>query len=111
MSSCAAQKPICFWPRPMVYFPDSTPSYFSNSLCSTYWNGKYTSRARIPTSLGHGEIVWSDCIESVEKLQDKSRGKVFHNTHLDIIVASTLLGGIQVKLKKSEYRAKVHLFQ
>src|SRR5687767_12787317 len=37
LPSRSSQKAILVWPRPIVYFPVLTPSYFSSSDCSTYW--------------------------------------------------------------------------
>jgi hypothetical protein len=34
--SRSSQKLILVWPRPMVYFPALTPSYFSSSTWSTH---------------------------------------------------------------------------
>lgn len=40
--SRSSQKAILVWPRPMVYLPVLTPSNFSSSDCSTYYQSKNT---------------------------------------------------------------------
>lgn len=71
MSSLTEQKPIRVWPKPTVYFPASTLLYFSRSVWSTYWAGKYTSMARIPTSFGQVSVLATGTAGMVENLQWK----------------------------------------
>ncbi|KAF3848681.1 hypothetical protein F7725_015178 [Dissostichus mawsoni] len=62
MSSRSEQKPMRSWPSPTVYLPGATPSSCSSSVWSTYCDGKYSSKAMMPTSLGHGprQLIGAD---------------------------------------------------